>query len=221
MVGNDGHHYKSVANRQGVFVWKRIPNQKATTRKSKSKINIYTPLDNGGTPYLVSIDTKSRTLCVDAFVYNDEFEKDPTIPPKRIFQRSFSDVWIGDNVLKLNTKGMTNEKGNAIVMKDATKNNTFIYIGNSIKEFHLIKGDSVDAFQSQVGNNGVPYPYIIGHTHTYFLIENSAVLNTYLDFKKDAYGQLYGHIAGITGSPQNIQREFGIPLKMKTLHTPS
>ena len=61
-----------------------------------------------------------------------------------------------------------------------------------IQEFQLEKGDDVVTYMSPIGNNDVPYPYIIGKTYVYLLLEAVILPKEVLDLKQDVYSQYYG-----------------------------
>ena len=47
-------------------------------------------------------------------------------------------------------------------------------------------------YMSPIGNNDVPYPYIIGKTHVYLLLDAAILPKEALDLKQDVYSQYYG-----------------------------
>jgi len=59
--------------------------------------------------------------------------------------------------------------GNSILLH--LSGNKYVFVGSSIDEFGLQKGDSVEKFWSPIGNSGVPYPFIIGKNNIYFMNE--------------------------------------------------
>lgn len=126
---------------------------------------------NGGHPYTVH-DYGNR---VDVYKNNN-----------KLMSFSYKAIFPGANPLKLPGYGIS-KKGNTVLLLQ--KNGKYIYIGGGIYEFEI--DDVIKNYYSPIGNSNVPYPYAVGTTHTYFLIEKSFVENKWLDLKKDAYSQLY------------------------------
>jgi hypothetical protein len=158
--------------------------------------------DNGGRPYLVSVQRSSSTVSVDFRPYDSEGGMDTSLPPHRVLKSQYSNIWIG---------GKNKHKGNTIVLE--LNDGSMIYIGSNIMKFSLLPGDSVVSYHSEVGNSDVPYPYIIGKTHTYILLNKCAVPNLLLNFSKDVYDQFYGN-----NEFKSIKR-FSKHLKTKIIHT--
>ena len=86
-------------------------------------------------------------------------------------------------------------KGNSILLH--LSGNKYVFIGLSITQFSIQKGDSVEKYWSPVGNNDVPYPFIIGKKNIYFMMEDMYVSREYLpkDLTKvemtDLFNQYY------------------------------
>jgi hypothetical protein len=79
-------------------------------------------------------------------------------------------------------------EGNSILVKKGSK---YIYIGHEIYEFSPVEGDTIEAYYSDIGNSDVPYPYAVGKTHVYILLEKAAVDKSFFDMKKGIYDQYY------------------------------
>jgi hypothetical protein len=177
--GNDGKEYMSVADRRGVHTWKQ-----ATTRKVAGKR--YEIHDNGGRPFVVGV--KGNTLTIYKTANNS---------PQLLKSFTAKKIWLENDALKVGPYPDIRAKGHAILAQLSA--NKFLFIGAQIFTFELEDGDSPVAFESYVGNSDVPYSYLVGKTHTYFLTEPKdvgVVANAWLDLKRDAYGQFYGHAKG-------------------------
>ena len=191
--GNDNKLYISVADAKGVYKWRKIG---AKTRKSKKAPAVYVTHDNGGKPFAVvdfgtSIDVYRQTYDHDAEMY----VRGAGGP---VYSSSYTKLWVGEDPL-----GITYEwdpgymRGNSVLVQ--TGANTYVFIGEMIYSFSLEAGDSVEKYVSPVGNNDVPYPYIIGKNNTYLLLDGGGdigpkvIPNEALDLKLDAYAQFYGH----------------------------
>jgi hypothetical protein len=175
----------------------------------------YITLDNGGEPYRVVINTENKNLTVFHRPYVNDGDIDET-KEHSVFESSYSNIWIGKDVLELGSQG-SNRIGNSIVVQTTASH--YVFIGSEIVKFSLMPNDSIKVFQSPVGNSGVPYPYIIGETHTYFLLDFIAIPNERLNLTNDAYDQFYGFAPGPNGLKQKL-RKFGQKLTVIRLHSP-
>ena len=186
MKGNDGTQYTSVAGVRGIHTWKKLN----STRKVGGRVRRYQIYDNGIGPFLADVNEQKKHLTV----YEQEFDFDINdyLAPKLIKEYTYKQIWIGSDPLKLGYGWTPKWTGNSIVAKLGA--DRFLSVGWKIQEFSLVKGDEPVLYESPVGNSGVPYPYMIGKTHTYLLREEIVVPNEWLDLKKDAYAQYYGLI---------------------------
>jgi hypothetical protein len=133
-------------------------------------------MDNGGRPFLVQF-TSSKVV---VFV-TDNDEDNPMSFKKKVLESSYSKKWIGD----INGK----YPGNSILVKVA--GNKYIFIGESIQRFSLLDGDDISSYHSNVGNSGVPYPYLIGEKYTYLMLDWVAIPNSLLTLNGEIYEQYY------------------------------
>jgi hypothetical protein len=67
----------------------------------------------------------------------------------------------------------------------------YVFIGHEIFTFTPVKGDTIEAYYSNIGNSDVPYPYAVGRTHIYIMLDKVAVENSFFDMKEDIYQQYY------------------------------
>jgi len=173
--GNDKKQYISLPDRKGVFKW--LPK-----RPTKS----YKILDNGGFSFAVEVDaTTAKVYKLDYIDSLQEFVFD-----KELLSFSYKTIFVGDNALgdkQYAPKGMW--KGNSLLFE--TKGGTYVYVGSEIFQFQTKDKETIVSYLSPVGNSAVPYPYAIGTTHTYFMLEKVWMPNSALNLKKDGYSQLY------------------------------
>lgn len=107
-------------------------------------------------------------------------------------------IYIGKSVLNSATKhsGGYGKKwdGNSIVLH--ISGNKYIHIGATIFEFGLQKGDTIEKYWSPVGNNAVPYPFIIGKKNVYLMFDDTYISRSKLfegvDMKTVEWSDLSG-----------------------------
>jgi hypothetical protein len=176
--GNDGHTYVSRPDSRGVYRW--------TAAVAAPKGKVYETHDNGGRPFAVE-DLGGRVV-----VHRQTYDAitDGYVRDRQVFAVPYKHIWIG--------KDAGRHAGNSILLQSAA--NRYVFIGDRIYEFALEDGDSLTSYHSPVGNSDVPYPYAIGKSHTYLLLDGGGSIgpvripNEALDFSADIYGQFYGHI---------------------------
>jgi hypothetical protein len=137
--------------------------------------------DNGGRPFLVKVKDKEIT------VYKNQEDKEP----KKLFEWTVDEVFIGKKSPGGGYDGLKprEAEGNSILVKKGSK---YIYIGSEIYEFTPFDNESIEKYYSNIGNSDVPYPYAIGQTYVYLMIEKVAVERALFDLKEDVYQQYYG-----------------------------
>ena len=150
----------------------------------------YETHDNGARPFIAEVDEGKRQL--------DLFKATPERPLYLGLYR-YKQIWLGSDPLKVGDQPKS-PKGNSILLHlQGTGRQPFLFIGHKVFEFDLQDGDSPVEYISYVGPSDVPYPYLVGKTHTYFMLDGTYVANEHLDLGKDAYGQLYsGALKGKT-----------------------
>lgn len=147
--------------------------------------------DNGGRPFCVERAGEHIR------VYEQEYvkEEDYYMLGRKILSLDAEKVWIGDNdsrvdqalVPHYSPKGMF--PGNSILLRRS--DGSYLYIGSEIYSFETPQGDAIQMYYSPVGNSDVPYPYAVGETHVYFMVEKKKVAIAHLDMDRDLYAQLY------------------------------
>ena len=205
--GNDGRIYTSVPDKRGVYTWKVSGNAPKTRKAPKGRM--YEIHDNGGRPFKVYVNKANKTIHV--YKHNWEDNSDTLIN-----EWKYKEIWIGSDPHAFGLDADDPRfKGNSILVQlTASK---YMFIGWNIYTFELMEGDEPLKYYSPVGSNDVPYPYLIGKTHTYFMIEYTAVPNTYLDLSREAYEQLYGHNPGPLGSVDKVAKKMKYTIVHKRL----
>lgn len=191
--GNDGNLYRSKPDARGVYKWiakGATQTRKVTTVPKGKRYEIH---DNGGVPFVVFVSGNTATIIDN--VYNEE--TDSRSLGKELLKVSFKQCWPGGNDEKLKMYGPKKaaDKGNSILLD--LRKGMYMFIGQMVYTFEVEKGDEIQNYYSPIGNNDVPYPYAIGKTHTYLMIENVSVANDLLTKGVDPYKHYYG----FTGEP--------------------
>jgi len=154
---------------------------------------IYFTHDNGGRPFRVEVNGKN----VSVFMNMDTFKKVDgkfqvvARPEKRIFDFHVDEVVIGKKSPKGGYDGLTAAEavGNSILLKMGSK---YVFIGESVYEFQLQPGDTLQKFFSDIGNSDVPYPYAIGEKYIYILLDyRVAIEKSFFNMKKPIYEQYF------------------------------
>jgi len=162
----------------------------AKTRRAKGKT--YDIHDNGGRPFFVTVQGDSVTVekNMDAYEMKDGVFVTLQKPRKPILEMKVDHVFVGKKSPTGGYDGLkpSEAEGNSILLEKGSK---YIYIGHEIYEFSPVEGDTIDAYYSDIGNSDVPYPYAVGKTHVYILLDKVAVDKSFFDMKKGIYEQYY------------------------------
>ena len=183
--GNDGKPYVSKADARGVYKWVAVGSKTRKVPKGKR----YEIHDNGGVPFVVFISGSTATIF--KHVYDEA--TDSRCLGKEVLKVSFKKYWPGSNDQTLEDYEPNNAKdrGNSILL-DLGKGK-YMFIGWNVYTFEVEKGDEILNYYSPIGNNDVPYPYAIGKTYTYLMIEHVSIANELLTKGEDPYSHYYGH----------------------------
>lgn len=204
--GNDGQFYVSVPSSTGVYRWTLAsPSSRTKTGKTQKKQKIqklgkggktYLIHDNGARPFSVVVYAAQKKL--EVYV-NDEPVPGEHVKGKKIYETSYSDLFIGDNTLpdpmaeypKGTAAKGTAAKGNTFLVH--VSGSKYVHIGAELYSFETRDGEKIVHYYSPIGGSDVPYPYAVGENYTYFLLDDTTVPNEVLDLKKDGYTQYYGY----------------------------
>lgn len=148
--------------------------------------------DNGGRPFRVEIQGKEVRVFKNMDTYEMVDGKFTTIskPEKQIKEFIADSIFVGKKSSKGGYDGLTPKQaeGNSLLLEVGSK---YIYIGSEIYEWTPVKGDTIQAYYSDIGNSDVPYPYAVGKTHMYMLLEKVAVDKSFFNLKENIYQQYY------------------------------
>ena len=132
----------------------------------------YNILDNGGSNFELRLDNRRKF----ANVFLKEMdEKGDLKEMKKVFGTKFSKAFIGKsgyNELTSGGGGDSAEPGSSVLLH--LKGFNYVWVGQEIYEFQAKA--KIDSFQSDVGNNGVPYPYAVDENkNTYLMLEKKVL----------------------------------------------
>jgi hypothetical protein len=163
-----------------------------TTRKVKAVGKVYETHDNGGRSFFVTVSGKKVSVSKNMNRYKlvNETFTEIEVPPKEVLKVTADQVFIGKKSPSGGYDGLkpSEAEGNSILLK---KGGNYIFIGHEIFEFSPIKGDTIVSYYSDIGNSDVPYPYAIGKTHIYILLDKVAVELDFFSAMKNIYEQYY------------------------------
>jgi len=153
---------------------------------------VYETHDNGGRPFRVEIQGNNVSIFKNMNEYDIVNGKFKTIehPPKQILEISADEIFVGKKSSKGGYDGLTPKEaeGNSLLLKVGPK---YIFLGHEIYEWKPVKGDTIEAYYSDIGNNDVPYAYAIGKTHVYIMLDKKAIEKSFFDMKRGIYEQYY------------------------------
>ena len=179
---------------------------RASTR-TRSSINKrqrtvkYVTLDNGGEPFIVSVQGKN----VSVYRNISETAKPEWDDTDPIFsEKDVKEVFPGYDPpgLMYNESRKKKAVGNSVLVR--TNKDDYIYIGESVKRFKTLDGELVTDYVSPVGNSAVPYPFAVTNTYVYLMTEGKAIPTTMHVHNQDPYLVYYN------------KEKIGKAFKMKT-----
>ena len=140
--------------------------------------------DNGGLPFMVKASGNKGSYVVS--LSKLDAEKEGYDETKGACARNYTlikeynnieDVIVGKSPcipMTLYSGGVGRAfDGNTVLLKVKSEDNTYIYVGDYIMEFHTPK--PIIEYYSPVGNNDVSYPVALTEDDVYFMIYNSCI----------------------------------------------
>ncbi len=174
--GLDGNMWTITLTKSGVKRWVKNKNSKQKGKQIKGKQikgKQYLIHDNGGRPFLVVINGKN--VCIyklpkDLIENENTSKNNYTILVKEY--KNVKKVFIGKskkphkNAVYHSVSG-SKYNGNTILLEIKPKK--YCHISDTIVEFST--KDTIEKYDSPVGNNDVPYPIAHGTDNIYFLLD--------------------------------------------------
>ncbi len=164
-------------------------NTKASGRIGMPTYEIH---DNGGRPFRVKRNGMHISVWKNSneWVMDDKKFVEIQHPEKHLFDFTANEVFVGKKSPGGGYDGLKPKEaeGNSILLRVGEK---YIYIGSEIYEFSPKPGDTIQKYYSDIGNSDVPYPYAVGNSHVYIMLDKVAVEKSFFDMKEDIYQQYY------------------------------
>jgi hypothetical protein len=155
----------------------------------------YSVLDNGGTPFHVRYN--KSTLQIFKMSDDDGVDIAEIMRNKPLQQFTIERTFVGMN----NRNSAMNDRdsaehraasaGNSMLF--LLTNGKYLYVGHTVYEFDTHE-DEIVSYHSPIGNGDVPYPYAVGKSRSYLMLdhmmaENDAIAGASY---KDPYAAYYG-----------------------------
>lgn len=183
-----------------------IPDKKIEISDEKYLVH-----DNGCQPFMVHV--KGKTAAIYKLRENfteEEFEEDGfeiTAKDYTIHIKTYEDC---DKIF-IPGEDEDEDKGNTVLLHFKNK---YVFIGETIYEFSVPRGEVITKYISDIGNNDVPYPYAISQNYVFFLIEDQYVRRELIRNMSHAYHCFYG----FNGHPKLHDTQFSRKIKQKVIH---
>ena len=152
--------YKSVPDKRGIYSWK--PSLKS---KRVSGVRRYITIDNGTNPWIVDDYTEEERVTIYKNIVDDSGKM---LEPIKVTEMKYINLWPSEPDSKKFAEYW--KKGNTVLIQKSK--NVFVLVYRNITEFKIVDGDEPVKFMSPIGNNDVPYPYLIGKTNLYMLVDD-------------------------------------------------
>jgi hypothetical protein len=136
--------------------------------------NLYKPHNNGGRPFEVFV---SKDMIV-AFPlkFDEEYENSWYDYNDPVFTLGgYDKIWLGDDFKTPLNDFLYFELGNSLLIKKGK--DYYFFSHNVIKKFRTLNDEKIIRFGSPIVGTDVPWPFAVGETHTYFLLEEMASPN--------------------------------------------
>jgi hypothetical protein len=198
--GKDGT-YVSKPDSRGVYKWVKV-NATRKLGKPMKGAKRYDIHDNGGRPFRVEVAGKNVVVYKGSPTRGPDGELDyDTMDYSKIIKKlTVAAVHVGQSTC--NSAAYIKDEcgkwatGNTMLLH--LRGKKYMYVGSEIYEFTM--EDDFEAFYSQVGNNDVPYPVVVGSKYVYFLLDGDHNTLPRTLFKArmnatewaDAYAYYYG-----------------------------
>jgi len=134
---------------------------KRNTIKIKKKR--YITIDNGTHPWIVDDYPLEKRVTI---YKNNVDNSGKMLEPIKVTEMKYINLWLSEPDSKKFAEYW--KKGNTVLIQKSKY--VFVLVYRNITEFR-IEDDEPVKFMSPIGNNDVPYPYLVGKTNLYMLVD--------------------------------------------------
>jgi hypothetical protein len=194
-----------------------------------NRMVVYEIHDNGGRPFRVTVRDRGKGKAVSVEKSMNTFKRvngkfvDIVAPHKHIFDVQVEKVFVGKASPGGGYDGLkpSEAEGNSLLLH--LPDDKFMYIGDYIYTFEPVRGDTILRYYSDIGNSDVPYPYAVGKTHIYIMLDRVAVDKKVFDMSEPIYEQYYfpGRFGKLGDTEQErikVMQEATHKFRSKTIH---
>jgi len=136
---------------------------KRNTIKIKKKR--YITIDNGANPWIVDDYPLEKRVTIYKNIVDDSGKM---LEPVKVTEMKYINLWPSESDSKKFAEYW--KKGNTVLIQKSKY--VFVLVYRNITEFKIEAGDEPVKFMSPIGNNDVPYPYLVGKTNLYMLVDS-------------------------------------------------
>lgn len=151
--------------------------------------------DSVGTPYTVRIDFRRKRALVIVRRYHKTFRdySDKTVrrveKKSHVMQLPFVRAMPGETSPNPIYDRRYEVLGNTVLLQ--LDHETYMYIGHRVFSFKTERGDVIQRYYSDLGKNDVPYPYAVGRTHVYIMLDAVCMRKDMFDMRRDCIYRVY------------------------------
>ncbi len=156
-----------------------------TKTDDSCEVQTYKTRFNWAHPFTVTVTPTRLSISENTW---DEATED-YIPSKHLYDYTYQKLWIGEDLLHYGSTWEPSWIGNSVLAQIG--DNRYLYICDEICEFSMADGDSPVTYNSHINWDDIPYPVLIGKTHTYLMNEYAIIPNMVLEPDEDPYNQYY------------------------------
>jgi hypothetical protein len=146
--------------------------------------------DNGGRPFKVQLQDDTARVFIAEYQGHNEEDSEPQYN-KLIFTTSYQEAFVGysrRNRMTLRSRSYGDDyDGNSILLR--IKDLEYIFIGHTV--FRFIALNTINKYESPVGNNDVPYPWARDCDGRYYLMIENVILTVAPPRVKNPYMYYY------------------------------
>ena len=188
-------------------LWNKISSNTSSPSHTET-ITTYYIHDNMGRPFKFQMNSKRFWVYKGKYSWDDnKYSYDKII----IQPTEYAKIFIG----KCPEYGKKFD-GNSILVKfKQTNQNSYLYIGSRI--FSFTPTDEILEYHSPIRGSDVPYPYAVGHTNNYLLLEATYLPNELVPIGTDPYDFFYSKVKNELMKKYSMSKHMNLKVVQKRL----